>query len=114
MCIRDRFNLKNIKNFAGNPTVFKSGFDMDGSYKVSYTQKPELEGDKPIKTEYNLSTFDDAKDFLVNRYLNELGGLGASQKAKEEALVLAYQFAPILQQSISDRLIVDNVPTRYS
>ena len=105
----NQFNLKNIKNFAGNPTDFKSGFDMDGSYKVSYTQKPEFEGDKPIKTEYNLSTFDGAKDFLVNRYLNELGGLGASQKAKEEALVLAYQFAPILQQSISDRLIVDDV-----
>lgn len=105
----DQFDLKNIKNFAGNPTNFKSGFDMDGNYKVSYTQKSEFEGDKPIKTEYNLSTFDGAKDFLVNRYLNELGGLGASQKAKEEALVLAYQFAPILQQSISDKLIVDDV-----
>ena len=32
-----------------------------------------------------------------------------SKGSKEEALVLAYQFAPILQQSISDRLIVDDV-----
>ena len=98
------FNVKKVTGYDGTATNVKEFFNDDGEYIVSYDQVNSKFGDQPpITTEYNLTTEDGAKDFLLNRYLNEQGGLTPSAKEKKEAKNLAYKNAPLLVKKMKNQ-----------
>ena len=98
------FNVKKVTGYDGTATNVKEFFNDDGEYIVSYDQVNSKFGDQPpITTEYNLTTEDGAKDFLLNRYLNEQGGLTPSAKEKAEAKKLAYKNAPLLVKKMKNQ-----------
>ena len=98
------FSVKKVTGYDTNATNLKEGFNADGEYIVSYDQVNSKFGDQPpVTTEYNLNTESGARKFLLNRYLNEQGGLTPSAKEKAEAKKLAYKNAPLLVKKMKNQ-----------
>jgi len=100
------FSVKKVTGYDTNATNLKEGFNADGEYIVSYDQVNSKFGDQPpVTTEYNLNTESGARKFLLNRYLNEQGGLTPSAKEKAEAKKLAYKNAPKLIEQMQQNYL---------
>jgi hypothetical protein len=100
------FSVKKVTGYDTNATNLKEGFNADGEYIVSYDQVNSKFGDQPpVTTEYNLNTESGARRFLLNRYLNEQGGLTLSVKEKAEAKKLAYKNAPKLIEQMQQNYL---------
>ena len=100
------FSVKKVTGYDTNATNLKEGFNADGEYIVSYDQVNSKFGDQPpVTTEYNLNTESGARRFLLNRYLNEQGGLTPSAKEKAEAKKLAYKNAPKLIEQMQQNYL---------